>query len=73
MMAGERAIVVGAGGISGAWFPHLRTEGVEVAAVVDKCIEAAREKIEKWELSAPASTSSGTLPIPTSPGVRATG
>lgn len=61
-MAGEKAIVVGAGGISGAWFPHLKTEGVEVVAVLDKHIEAAEEKIEKHGLSAPASDDlAGTL------------
>ena len=29
------AVVVGAGGISGAWFPDLKEEGVEVAGIVD--------------------------------------
>ena len=54
-MAAPRAIVVGAGGISGAWFPRLKAEGVEVKAVVDIRKEAAEAKIAKHELSAVAS------------------
>src|SRR4051812_28226888 len=50
-MASERCIVVGAGGISNAWFPPLREEKVEVAAVVDVRIDAARAQAEKHELS----------------------
>ena len=34
-MASERVVVVGAGGISEAWFPALVAEQVDVAAVVD--------------------------------------
>jgi len=49
------AIVVGAGGISNAWFPALKAEGVNVAAVVDVKRAAAEEKIAKHELSAQAS------------------
>ena len=45
-MAKERAIVVGAGAISGAWLPHLKTEGVEIVALVDLSLDAAREKIK---------------------------
>jgi predicted dehydrogenase len=58
-MARERAVVVGAGGISGAWFRPLKVEGVEIVAVVDKRLEAAKEKVEKWGLSAPASDDLG--------------
>ena len=54
-MAKERAVVVGAGGISGAWFPPLAAEGVEVVAVVDKRLDAAKEKLEEFKLKAPAS------------------
>jgi len=54
-MARPRAIVVGAGGISGAWFPPLKEEGVDVKAVVDIKKEAAEERIAKYELSAMAS------------------
>lgn len=48
----ERAVVVGAGGISNAWFPPLKAEGVEVAAVVDLDPEAARAQVERYELDA---------------------
>ncbi len=54
-MAKERAVVVGAGGISNAWFPPLRREKVRVAAVVDLNVEAARKQIAKYELEAEAS------------------
>ena len=57
-----RAVVVGAGGISGAWFPPLVEEGVEIAAVVDLRLEAAEAKIEEHGLTATASTDlAGTL------------
>jgi predicted dehydrogenase len=49
-VAGERVIVVGAGSISNAWFPPIKAEGVEVAAVVDLRQEAAQAQIEKYEL-----------------------
>ena len=52
----ERCIVVGAGGISGAWFPPLLAEGVEVAAIVGLRYEAAREAAASYVLSAEAST-----------------
>ena len=55
-MANETAVVVGAGGISGAWFPRLRDEGVNILAVVDLREEAARARIEEYGLSAEAST-----------------
>ena len=43
-------VVVGAGGISGAWFPPLRAEGVRVAALVDLRPEVAAEKVAKFNL-----------------------
>lgn len=46
----ERCVVVGAGGISGAWFPPLKAEGVEIAAVVDLRPEAARAKLAQFEI-----------------------
>ncbi len=55
-MARERAIVVGAGGISGAWFGPLKKEKVQVVAVVDLDLEAAKGKIERFELDCPAYT-----------------
>lgn len=51
-----KTVVVGAGGISNAWFPPLIQEGVDVAAVVDLNIETARAQIKKYELKAAAST-----------------
>ena len=54
-MARERAIVVGAGGISGAWFPPLAAEKVEVAAVVDLALERAEKRIAEYKLKAVAS------------------
>jgi predicted dehydrogenase len=55
-MARERAVVVGAGGISNAWFPPLLKEKVEVVGVVDMNPETARKQIEKYELSCEAYT-----------------
>ncbi len=55
-MTKERVVVVGAGGISGAWFPPLKREGVEIAAVVDLNLEAAKARIAEFELDAEAST-----------------
>ncbi len=55
-MARERAVVVGAGGISGAWFPALAHEKVRIPAVVDLNIEAAKRRIEEFDLEAEAST-----------------
>jgi len=49
-----RAIVCGAGGISGAWFPPLRDEKVEVAAVVDLVKERAEKRIAEFKLRCPA-------------------
>ena len=46
-MARERAVVVGAGGISGAWFPPLAAEKVVVAAVVDLDVARARGRIDE--------------------------
>lgn len=51
-----RAVVVGAGGISNAWFGPLKEEGVEVAGVVDLRKETAEAQIAKYELPARALT-----------------
>ena len=51
----HRAIVVGAGGIAEAWFPALKAEKVDVAAVVDLRMDAAAARIDKYELTAEAS------------------
>ena len=51
-----RCVVVGAGGISGAWFPPLKEEQVEVAAVVDLRLAAAQRAIAEHGLRSEAST-----------------
>jgi len=55
-MAKERAVVVGAGGISGAWFPPLLTEKIDVAGVVDLNLKTANARIEQYKLDAIASS-----------------
>jgi predicted dehydrogenase len=50
-MAQERVIVVGAGGISNAWFGPLKAEGLQVAAVVDLRVESARAQLEKYQIA----------------------
>jgi len=52
----QRAIVVGAGGIAGAWFPPLKKEKVNVVAVVDLDVERARRRIQEFGVDAQAST-----------------
>jgi predicted dehydrogenase len=47
--------VVGAGGISNAWFPPLKAEKVNVQAVVDLNLDNAQGKIAQYELAAEAS------------------
>jgi len=48
----KSCVVVGAGGISRAWFGPLVKEGVDVKAVVDLRREAAAARIKEYELSA---------------------
>src|SRR4028119_1993000 len=61
-MAKERAVVVGAGGISNAWFPPLQKEKVDVVGLVDMNIENARKQIEKYGLDCePSSALAATL------------
>lgn len=50
-MSRIRAIVCGAGGIAGAWFPPLAKEGVEVAAIVDLVRERAERRREEFKCS----------------------
>lgn len=52
----ERVIVVGAGGISGAWFPNIVKEQLKCVAVVDLNIDSAKKRIEEFKLDAPALT-----------------
>ncbi len=55
-MAKETVVVVGAGGIAGAWFPALAKEKVEVAAVVDLKVSSARSRIKEYGLDCEASS-----------------
>jgi predicted dehydrogenase len=55
-VAKERALVVGAGGISGAWFPPLMAEKVNVVGVVDLKKSMAQSRIKEYGLDALAST-----------------
>lgn len=48
--ANPRCIVVGAGGISGAWFPPLLEEKVEIAAIVDLRKDAAEARAKQYGL-----------------------
>ncbi len=50
-MANERVIVVGAGGISNAWFGPITQEELDVVAVVDLNQSAAEKQIEKYKLA----------------------
>jgi len=52
-----RVVVVGAGGIAGAWFPALKAEDVEVVAVVDLQLAAAQRRVAEFDFDARASTS----------------
>ncbi|MHB9130562.1 MAG: Gfo/Idh/MocA family protein [Armatimonadota bacterium] len=51
----ERAIVVGAGGISGAWFPPLIEEQVDIVAVVDLNADNAQARVQQYGLQSEAS------------------
>ncbi|MFH1732769.1 MAG: Gfo/Idh/MocA family oxidoreductase [Planctomycetota bacterium] len=55
-MARERAVVVGAGGISGAWFPPLQREKVRILGVVDLDMKKAEAAVERYGLDCKAST-----------------
>jgi predicted dehydrogenase len=58
-MSNFRTVVVGAGGISAAWFPGILAEQVEVAAVVDIKKENAEKRIQEFGLQAVAMTDLG--------------
>lgn len=47
-MAKEKVVIVGAGGISNAWFPPLLAEKVNIVGVVDLNEDNARRQIEKY-------------------------
>ena len=56
-MGAYRVVVVGAGGISNAWFPNLKKEGFDIAGVVDLDRDAAKKKVKEHGLDCPVSTS----------------
>ncbi len=51
----KRAVVVGAGGISRAWFGPLKDEKIRVDAVVDLNEKTAAQRVEQYDLDAEAS------------------
>jgi predicted dehydrogenase len=55
-VAKETVVVVGAGGISGAWFPRLIEEGVDVRAVVELDPKVAQKAVKRYGLGAEVST-----------------
>ena len=55
----ERAVVVGAGGIAGAWFPPLAAEDIDVVGVVDLNLETAAGRIKEYSLDCKPSTDLG--------------
>ncbi|MCX7003264.1 MAG: Gfo/Idh/MocA family oxidoreductase [bacterium] len=61
-MAGEQVLVVGAGGISTAWFPPIKEEQLQVCGVVDLKPEVARERLAAYQIEAPVfATLAGAL------------
>jgi predicted dehydrogenase len=50
-MAEFKAVLVGAGGISGAWFPPLGAEGVDVVGIVDLDVERAKAQAQRFNLT----------------------
>jgi predicted dehydrogenase len=50
-MATQRVLVIGAGGISNAWFPPIKAEKLNVVGVVDLRPDAAAAQIEKYQLA----------------------
>ncbi|MBN1554410.1 MAG: Gfo/Idh/MocA family oxidoreductase [Phycisphaerae bacterium] len=61
-MSKFKAVVVGAGGISGAWFPPLLAEKVNIVGVVDINVAAARQRAEEHKLACETSDNlAGTL------------
>ncbi|MCP3860151.1 MAG: hypothetical protein GY704_10900, partial [Phycisphaeraceae bacterium] len=60
-MANEKAVVVGAGGIFGAWVPHLKREEVDVVGLVDLRLEAGTtglpELLREFGVTPPAELS----------------
>jgi len=55
-MASEKCVVVGAGGIAGAWLPALAIEKGKVVGIVDIDITRAKSRIDEYKLNCEAST-----------------
>ena len=55
-MAKEKLVVVGAGGIFGAWIPHIKREELDLAGIVDLNLDAAKKRVEQNELDCEVST-----------------
>jgi len=51
-VARKSCVIVGAGGISNAWFPPLKAENVDIRGVVDLDVGRARAQCEKYEVEA---------------------
>ena len=60
-MAKESCVIVGAGGISNAWFPPLKSEKVEIRGVVDLDVSRARAQCEKYGVAAEVSDNQAAL------------
>jgi len=60
-MAPVKAVVVGAGGISNAWFRPLVKEKVNLVGVVDLAVERAERQIARYELDCPAGDDLGAM------------
>ena len=52
-MAKEKAVVVGAGGIAGAWFPPLKAEKINIVGIVDLDINRAKARLTDYQLDCP--------------------
>ena len=55
-MAKEKVVIVGAGGISNAWFPPLLAEKVNIVGVVDLNADNARRQIAKYAVDCEVSS-----------------
>lgn len=66
-MAKSKAVVVGAGSISGAWFPPLIKEKVDIVGVVDLSLDNAQGRIKEFGLDCKASTDLAATLKATSP------
>ena len=55
-MAREKAVLVGAGSISGAWFGPLLQEKVDVVGIVDLSLKRAKDRAAQYELDCETGT-----------------